>query len=108
MKRLVLPALLALSACAAQPIPAPATVSERTTLDERAAIAAELAYQAAANTMLVTGAAKRPAVKLADVRAYAAVLAVRSAYRAGNAESYLTAARDAQSALASLLTAIKG
>jgi hypothetical protein len=113
MKAILLPIALALSGCGADTtpvakLPAPAEVANATTLDEQTALAIELAYQAAAQTMLVTGAAKIPAVKAADQRAYTAVKAVRAAYDAGNASSYLTATVDARAAVASLLTAIKG
>jgi len=109
MKYLFIPLSLALASCTSLGIPmSPATVADRTTLDERAAIGVELAYQAAAQVALATGAAKSDKVKAADRRAYAAVKAVRAAYSAGNASSYPTAAIAAHEAVAALLTAIKG
>jgi hypothetical protein len=109
MKVLFIPMSLALASCnGIGTIPAPNTVADRTTLDERAAIAVELAYQAAAQLALATSAAKRENVKAADRRAYAAVKAVRAVYSAGNASSYPTAAIAAHEAVVALLLAIKG
>lgn len=101
---------LALAGCTigTPPVTAPAQIADRTTLDEQAALAVELAYQAAATAVLATGAEKRADVRAADQRAYAAVKAVRAAYDAGNAASYLAATVSARAAVASLLTAIKG
>ena len=95
-------------------LPAPGTVADRSVLDERLALSAELAYQAAATALLtanragIISASARPRLKAADERAYAAVLAVRAAYRAGNSYSYAEAATRAQDAVAAFLTAIKG
>lgn len=108
MKALFIPLSLALASCGVSSLPAPNTVADRTTLDERAAIAVEMAYQAAAQLALSTGAAKRENVKAADRRAYAAVKAARDAYSAGNASSYAAAAAGAHTAVASFLTALRG
>lgn len=108
MKLFLIPLSLALASCGAASLPPPPTVADATTLDERAAIAVELAYQAGAQLALTTGAAKRENVKAADRRAFAAVKAVRAAYGAGNATSYPTAAIAAHEAVAALLLAIKG
>lgn len=110
MKAMIALIALSLSACTAgtPPPTTPAAVDDTTTFDEQAALAVELAYQAAAQTVLATGAAKSPAVKAADQRAYAAVKAVRAAYDAGNAQGYLAAVVSARSAVASLLSAIRG
>lgn len=108
MRALLIPLSLALASCNVSALPPPNTVADRTTLDERAAIAVEMAYQAAAQLALATGAAKREDVKAADRRAYAAVKAVRAAYEAGNAASYASAAASAHSTVASLLTALRG
>lgn len=99
-------ALSLVAACVTTP--APVTVANHTKLDEQAALAVELAYQASAQALLATGAAKRPEVKAADNRAYAAVKAVRAAYDAGNASSYTAAVESARGAVSALLTAIKG
>ncbi len=109
MKRILIAAALALSACATIPAipPAPASVANASTLDEQTALAVELAYQAAATAVLATGLATKPAVKAADRKAYAAVKAVRAAYDTGNASSYATAAVTARTALTDLLTAIR-
>lgn len=108
MKAILLPLALAVASCGPATVPPPATVSDATTLDERAAIAVELAYQAGAQLALTTGAAKTERVKAADRRAFAAVKAVRAAYRAGNASTYPAAAIAAHEAVAALLLAIKG
>lgn len=108
MRALFIPLSLALASCNMGALPAPNTVANQTTLDERAAIAVEMAYQAAAQLALSTGVAKRESVKAADRRAYEAVKAVRNAYSAGNASSYATAAASAHTAVASLLTALRG
>jgi len=103
------PALLLLAGCAGQLGGVASGGSTATqSLDTRAVIGVELAYQAAAQFALATGAAKTERVKAADRRAYAAVKAVRAAYSAGNASSYPTAAIAAHEAVAALLTAIKG
>lgn len=106
MKRLAL--CLALASCTNPALPGPSTVANATTLDERGALAAERAYQAIASLMLATGAAKLPAVKDADRRAYAVVKAVRAAYDAGNATTYAAAVKQAEGILGNLLNAAKG
>lgn len=93
---------------------APSEYAEQTTLDERAALSVELAYKAARLALEVavdsgalTGNAAATAAE-ADRRAYAAVQAVRAAYRAGNAESYDVAITEAHAALALSLAVIRG
>lgn len=114
MKHLILAASLALGACTTAPLPVPATVADSTILDEQAALSVELAYQAAATALLTANRAgvipdaTKPRLKAADQRAYAAVLAVRAAYRAGNATGYSAALTDARGAVTAFLTAIKG
>lgn len=126
MKRIILlAAAIALSACgvnadtvasasatAADAVgaPAPATVADKTTLDERALTGIELAYKAAriavelgVDTGVIKGTtATRFAVL--DNQAFLAVTTARSAYRTGNASSYRTALSEAQAAIAGILT----
>jgi hypothetical protein len=92
----------------------PAAVADRTTLDERAGLSVELAYQAAnlairtANRAgLLTPAAKAKARTLDDT-AFAAVGKARAAYDAGNASSFKEADAAARSAVADLLSLVKG
>lgn len=117
MKRLLVASLaLALSACATLPtsLPTnPAAVADTTKLDEQAALSVELAYQAAAQAVLVANragvipASAKPAVAAADRGAYAAVQAVRAAYDIGNADDYATAVRTARAAIANLLASFR-
>ena len=119
MKRILLVVLgaLALAGCSfgslASMPPAPAELSNRTVLDEQAALAVELAYKAtrlAGETALDAGLIKGDtARRLADIdmRAYSAVLAVRAAYRAGNAESYAQALTHARAVIAEVVAATK-
>lgn len=112
MKRLILAAALACSACVGT-LPGPNTVADRTTLDERLALGAELAYKAARLAVEVATDAgairgnRATLVAAADERAYAALGAVRAAYEAGNASSYATAITRAQEAVDALLSAIR-
>ena len=115
----VLPALLALSLCGCASLglasgapPNPASVANATTLDERGAIAVEIAYQAAARATealtdagLIEGAAATRIAEL-DRKAFTAVQAARRAYDAGNATSYADAIRSARTEIASLLRLI--
>lgn len=116
MRKFALVAALALSACTTIPAlpPAPAAVADKIALDERGAIAAEVAYKAfrtavefASDAGLLRGANAKRAADL-DNRAYAAVGAARAAYRAGNADSYQRAVDEALKAVAAALSAIKG
>ena len=99
--------LLILAGCTAPLSPQPAPVSaprvassgpakfaDRTVLDERALLGAELAYKSARTAVelatdagLVTGA-RAEALILIDARAYGSLLAARRAYAAGNAASF--------------------
>lgn len=119
MREFILAAALALSACTGtQGIPntpaAPVEVADQTTLDERGAIAAEVAYKAfrtavefATDAGMLTGANASRAAHF-DNLAYAAVGAARAAYRAGNAESYQKAVDEALKAVGVALASIKG
>ena len=115
MKRFIALALLcAIPACApvsAVP-PVPASVADKTMLDEQGALAAELAYQAA-RVAIETGVdagfihgATAERIAALDVKAYAALGVVRRAYEAGNAQSYAAGLTSARSAIAELLTLI--
>ena len=92
----------------------PATYANATVLDDKIALAIELGYQATAQAILLANDLRpfspelRDRVKAADRKAYEAVLAVRAAYRAGNANSYAMAAAEAQAAVAALLQLIGG
>lgn len=116
MRKLILAAALALSACTTLPTvpPAPVVVADKTTLDESGALGVEVAYKAFRTAMemavdagLLKGAAAER-VKGLDNRAYALVGAARAAYRAGNALSYRQAVDEALAAITSATAAIAG
>lgn len=123
MRKLLFAAALAcapaLTACAPMAalggIPAsPATVANTTVLDEQVGQGVELAYAAfrtgleiAVDAGRLKGAAATRAAVL-DNRAFAATQAVQAAYRAGNSDGYLAAAKEARAAIAAALAAIKG
>lgn len=99
----------ALSSCAGQ-LTAPAEVAARTSIDEQAALAVELAYQAAAQAVLTADAAglvqstTRPCVRKLDQQAYEAVQAVRSGYSAVNAGTPAEALANARTSVMNFLT----
>lgn len=105
-------AALALAGCgplASTLPPAPAAVADRTTLDESAALTAELAYKAARVSVetgvdagFIKGATAAKVATL-DSAAYAALGKVRAAYRAGNASTYSSALTEARGAISALL-----
>lgn len=116
MKRLLLvvSAALALAGCtlpALGSLPSsPAEAADSTVLDEQAATAVELAYKAArlavetgVDAGIIRGAHAARFAQL-DRQAFAAIQAVRTAYRAGNAANYATAKADALAAVAQLLS----
>lgn len=88
----------------------PGTYADKTTLDEKAGIAVEVAYQAAA--LAATGLAREGLVsgdaaarlKSADAKAYAATQKARAAYDAGNARSY----RDLEKAATGIIAEFLG
>lgn len=92
--------------------PSPVAAADQTTLDERGAIAVEIAYQAASRAVEAltdAGLIKGPtATRVAEVdrKAFAAVQAARTAYDASNAASYAEALREARSEIAALLRLI--
>ena len=118
MRRLFLAAMLAcapmLASCGVMTTPPPATVANATVLDEQVGQGVELAYAAfrialevAVDTGRLKGAAATRAAAL-DNRAFAATQAVQAAYRAGNSDGYLAAAKEARAAITAALVAVKG
>src|SRR6478735_3364815 len=109
---------LGIAACTGFAVPgglsgSPGEVADTTVLDERAALSTELAYKAlrlaletAADAGALTGDRARQVATLEN-RAYAAVLAVRAAYRAGNARTYATAVDEARASIAAALDALR-
>lgn len=87
---------------------APVTYADRSTLDEKGAIAAETAFTLAAKAATLAiraGVISDPTtiVKVGALRqrAYTALLTLRAAYRAGNAASYSAAFREFNAAISS-------
>lgn len=117
MRLLFLAPLALLAGCTPAPInvpPPPVTVANSTVLDEKAATAVELSYKAmrlametAIDAGYLRGENARNAAEL-DNRAYAAVLAVRAAYSAGNAAGYDEAIGKALAAVGAAMAAVKG
>lgn len=103
-----------LTGCMPGAVPARGPVGAQVVVDEQAALAVELAYQAAAIAVLTADRAGLvPASRKADIaeldrRAFLAVLAARSAYDAGNAASYAGALAKARAAVRNLLAAARG
>lgn len=98
-------------------LPPPSSVSgaSHSVLDEQTGVLVTDAYTAAslaASLAIKTGVVSKPAtvrkIGELDNRAYTAVLAVRSAYQAGNASSYNSAIADARAAVNGMIAAIKG
>ena len=125
MRRLYLTLAAALSmavaACStiASIPPSPAAVADSVKLDEQIGLSLTLAYTAsakAAGLAITTAAALGKPFAPATVKrigeldtiAFAAVTAVRAAYKAGNATSYLAAISKARSAIADFLSAVRG
>lgn len=102
--------VLALAGC--QPLvstPAPATYAGATVLDEKGAIGAEKAFTFAAKAAtvairsgLVSDPARLTQIEAVRGKAYAALLNIRRAYRAGNATSYAAAFAEFDLALTTL------
>lgn len=95
------------------PTAGPGALADSTTLDERGNMTVEIAYQLGAialKAMLDNDALSDEAATVALQRerdAYRAVLAVRQAYDAGNATTYLPAVLAANDAITALLAALK-
>jgi hypothetical protein len=106
-------ASVALASCGLAPLAgipsAPVEAADQTVLDEQAALAVELAYKAARlaiETGVDAGAIRGAnATRLAELDndAYAAVLAARRAYRAGNATGYGAALAEARAAISDMI-----
>ena len=124
MKRLlILAAALSLTACGPGKIlsagdilapPAPATIADRTILDEQIGKGAEILYKAArtalelaADAGILKGANAEKAAML-DGALYEALRAVRTAYRAGNAKDYADAAEEVKILAGQLTDIIAG
>ena len=91
----------------------PVVAANQTVLDEQGAIGVELAYKAsrtaleiAVDSGLLKGERAAKAAAL-DNQAYAAVIGVRAAYRAGNSSNYGVAMAEARLAVTAMLGAIK-
>lgn len=111
-------AIAALSACTTptgERFPQnPGAIADGTTLDEKAAIGAELAYQGfrtaaelAVNSGKVTGQRAAMLAEL-DKDAFGALEAARLAYDAGNAEDYRSALSMARAAITEGLAIVRG
>lgn len=112
MRRLLVSAVaaLALAGCGFNlpQVATPSTVANATVLDEQVGRGAELAYklgrtvlELAVDTGRVKGATAAKAQDL-NRKAYAALLVMRTAYRAGNATGYKQAAAEVGSLVAQL------
>lgn len=119
MKKLFATLAIALSLTGCAPLlsaltSTPASYANQTVLDEKGAITVELAYKAArlaVETGVEAGLIKGQralAVADLDTRAFTAVVGVRAAYRAGNAQSYAVAIVEANAAVADLIASAKG
>ena len=93
-------------------VPPPATVANKTALDEQLGRGVELAYkafrllmEARVDSGKLTGA-KAVAVADLDNKAFKATQAVQAAYRTANAVSYSDAVKQANAAIAAALAAI--
>lgn len=103
-------ALLTLGACTPlkQIAPPPAAIADMTTVDERGALAIEVAWRAAGAALeaavdsgRLTGAAAAKADRI-DAQAERFVGLARAAYDAGNAADYMTALAQAKPLIAEL------
>lgn len=115
-KRLILASIaaLALSGCGLQGMtttpPPPATVADKTVLDEQALLSLELAYKAAriavetgVDAGIIKGATATRFAAL-DNAAFLGLAVARQAYSAGNARSYAEAITSGRGAVTDLLT----
>jgi len=107
-KRLALILAFALPGCTTIPT-APVEVSDQTVLDEQVMLAAEAAYAAAGlavDSAIDAGlvhSERADRLAAADRAAYAALVKLRAAYRAGNAPSYQAALVEVQAAISSMI-----
>lgn len=88
----------------------PADVADKTTLDERLAIGATVSYTAASRlgtALASAGLIDKERFKALDRQGYAAVLAVKAAYDAGNATSYTVAIDRVNATVAAINTLVR-
>lgn len=105
---------LAIAALLVTPLPAcqtfaPATVTDRTVADEKAAIGFELAYTAssrAGTSLARAGIIDADRWVALDARAYSALLAIRAAYRSGNSADIASAIAEFEAASAAVNAAL--
>lgn len=89
----------------------PAALANSTTLDEKAAITAETAYSAASllgAKLADAGLIDRAKFRAADQTGYTALLAVRAAYKAGNADGFAAAILQLNAAVMDIKSIAKG
>lgn len=117
MRRMLLAAALAVSSltvtgCATLAAE-PAAIADTTKTDERAMLAAENAYLAANNLanlafdLNVLTPDQREKVKASDRDAYAALLKMRTAYRAANSKSLLAALNELNVLVEDILAVVR-
>jgi hypothetical protein len=93
-------------------VPPPATVANKTVLDEQLGRGVELGYKGfrlAMNTAIDAGqmtAARAAVIKPIDAKLFALTQAVQHAYAAGNSASYSAAVKQANAAIADGLAAL--
>ena len=88
----------------------PGQVADRTTLDERLATGVTVSYTAASRlgtALASAGLIDKARFKALDNQGYAAVLAVRAAYDAGNATSYVAAIDRVNAAVAGINSLVR-
>jgi hypothetical protein len=88
----------------------PVDVADKTTLDERLATGATIGYTAASRmgtALASAGLIDKARFKALDNQGYAAVLAVKAAYDAGNAGSYVAAIDRVNAAVAGINTLVR-
>jgi len=109
MKLIALALLVApLAGCAV--LDNPSNVANQTVLDEQVGIGTEAAYTAASTLGLALAKAKvidAAKFKALDNQAFSALVAVRTAYQAGNSTEYLSAAERVYSAVAQIKALVK-
>ena len=84
--------------------------ADATVLDEKVGIGAESAYATASTLgrrLAQAGLIDKARFKAADEKAYRALMLMRAAYDAGNAENYLTAAMTVHAAVADIRALVK-
>lgn len=119
MKRMILPLLLALSACTVAPPTTPGTVAVtplgNTAIDDRGIRLAFLTFDALLDVVdafkatgnLTAGTPRALAISDAIIRVKHGLTAASAAQKAGNATSYAAAFSEAQTAILEIRTALK-